>query len=483
MKKIDHNKMFPTGINEIDVSKKTIISIITGLKKILPAIIYEVRRNEMIIASFTDVINQDGNLLLRGYTPKGSSLYDLYSEYSPSGYHTESTHMLFSFLLAVAKASRIVRDKTGLFPSFLLNSVYYERYTETVGFLPFSLMEFLAKYRKVGEQNILFSSSGNIVYTPGRTGILRQKSERDHSQVDSFSQNDSQDAIPQKDDASRDEGAFSHVLARILYLFFSKNQKSKEQIIFDIRYFLPDAPPSLSDSIWNALHGKEVGISAFTGAPAPSGPVSTPSDSRIPFARRKELLSLKHSLLRFFARRKLLLIALLLVSGILFYLISDYFAHRNKIDYTAGLEPRQVVELYFTAVDGLKPDVLDSIFFRGAGKEIRNEVSRIYVMSRLENAFGNRIAKPEELEDRSFDEMIQEERQLKIYGLKNLEIQQMEDDAQPVFQAKYEKYLSAGEDIAVHSYREMIYLKQYKDHWYIIRTERVFIDGENNPPS
>jgi hypothetical protein len=57
-----------------------------------------------------------------------------------------------------------------------------------------------------------------------------------------------------------------------------------------------------------------------------------------------------------------------------------------------------------------------------------------------------------------------------------VEIQELCSGVNPIFHAKYKKYISAGEELSINSFEETIYLKEYNDHWYIIRIERKIAD-------
>jgi len=441
MKKIELTQMFHTGICESTVSKRTIISLISGLKRIIHDPIHCVTHGHISSTCFTEVINQEGCIFLSGFTPIGKSLFDLYLDYFPENYRSALTERCISAIVAVIKAAELLYRKIGFYPPFQLNSVYINREENSVIFLPHRIIDFLNLYKQDEEKKVLSVCSEGISGT---------------------------EPLKEKD--------FALCIARTLYLFFSKNQPVDGAGIFDITSFIPDAPRSISDNLWDILHRRNAELQdllAVLESPIDTT-ISHPS-SKIPFNRRKPFLVFKYSFSRFLAKRKIQILILLLVAGVLFYLVSDYFRHRVEIDYTLGLQPMQVVELYFQAVDELDIDVLEAVLYGRAGREIRNEVSRIYVMTKLEQSFARRIDEGQESDPGSG---LIHESPLDAYRIENLDILQMTNGELPVFKARYKKILITPESTSVYSYREMIYLKQYKDHWYIIKIERELINVE-----
>jgi len=441
MKKIELTHMFPTGICESAVSKRTIISLISGLKKILAEPIYCISGNKITRTFFTGVVNHEGCVFLSGFTPNGISLHDLYIEFFLNGYYSELTGRLIFTLNAIIKAAKLVYHETGFYPSFQLNSVYIDLDRNLVIFLPSRIMDYLNRHRMTGEKEPFTLCTENISGTE-----------------------------------QLDEKDFTFCIARTLYLFFTKNQPVGELGLFDITSFVPDASRSVADILWNILHGRTGDLKDLqTVLESYNGTSISPPPARIPLNRRRSYLLLKYSVSRFLAKRKMLLLILVLVAAVLSYLIGDYLRHRDKKDYTLGLQPLQVVELYFKAVDELNLDLLDAVFYRRAGKKIKDEVSRVYVMTKLEHAFGKRF---DERQESTSSDSIDPESPLETYGIEDLTILQMSNGDQPIFQANYKKFLSAGETTSVYTYRETIYIKQYRDHWYIIKTERELINRE-----
>ncbi len=69
---------------------------------------------------------------------------------------------------------------------------------------------------------------------------------------------------------------------------------------------------------------------------------------------------------------------------------------------------------------------------------------------------------------------------VKIYYLKDIEIGKIEDYENPTFFVKYTKVLNTGDEKTVYSIKETIYLKEYRDHWYITEINRI-LDQTNTP--
>jgi len=434
--------MFHTGICENTVSKRTIISVITGLKNLLSERIYTVTQSSVKESSFSEVVNREGCIFLKDFEVHGASLFDLYKSFTSSNFFSEDTKHFLVVLHQIIKASELISSNTGSYPSLLLNSVFIDEEGGNIVFLPHKLIEFLNKYRDVEEQLILF-------YPLERPSGVSPSHQHD----------------------------LTLSLARILYLFFSKNQKSKDSVILDISNFMNNTPRVLCDAIWKILYGKKFGLETFNKLiysmiRKEKGNVR----EKIPLARKRKVALFKYSLKQFFIKKRTLLIIIVVLVTVLSYLFMDYFSHRKKIDYTIGLEPRQVVELYFQAVDTLDMDMLDSVFYKRTGREIKDEVSRIYVMSRLEQTVGTRIVKPEELEEEDLRNLSSQDQKIKIYGIEDVEIQELSSGVNPIFHTKYKKYISAGEELSIYSLEETIYLKEYNDHWYIIRIERKIAD-------
>jgi hypothetical protein len=202
----------------------------------------------------------------------------------------------------------------------------------------------------------------------------------------------------------------------------------------------------------------------------------------LPFLRRASLLRFRYAFLRFLSIRKKILVIALILLGIGAYLVFDYLKSVDKKDYTAGLDAHQVVELYFKGVDELDLAVIDAVFSRGAGREIKNEISTLYVTTRMHQAFGEKSLNQNEgeIEARPEQPVDAHLGKTQSYGIKDLIIEREKNDESPVFTARYKKFLSSGNKDTVYSIQETIYLKKIDERWYIIKTERTLLNNQHS---
>jgi hypothetical protein len=445
MKKINNQSMFHTGICEDAISKRTVISAISGIKKLLNEPIYTVSNRGVIKSSFSEVSNLQGCVVISGFSVSGITLLDMYKKYESSDSLSENTRYFLTILSDIIDASETLQRNTGFYPKIVLNGIYIDKDKDQFIFLPSVLVELLNKYIGVDEKQII-------------NYLFDKKSEQ----------------------INEDEFIFVKSLGKLVYLFFSKDIKSKTDNIFDIGNIVNDIPRIFADTIWNLLQGKQVELREFKDAVIGALNSHDSTIEKIPFGRRKSVLTLKYSLGGFFQNRKRLIVAIIVLAGIFSYLLYDSFSNRNRIDHTAGLNAEQIVELYLYGIDTLELDIVDSVFYKRAGKEIKNELSTLYVMLKFELAFGNVLIGPEEIDEGDLsgttDKALQGK---KVYGLEDIEIQKIVNGDEPTFSATYKRILSAGDEINVYSIVETLKLKQFKDRWYIIRSDRKIINTSN----
>jgi hypothetical protein len=149
---------------------------------------------------------------------------------------------------------------------------------------------------------------------------------------------------------------------------------------------------------------------------------------------------------------------------------------RHKTELPPGLTPRQVVDLYYKAVDELDLDLIDSLFYKHAGKKIKDELSTLYVMLRMEQAFGQKLVTPDEnINSNSVPQ------RSKVYGIRNLHIESRGTSENPVFFATYTRVLSTEGKLYKSSIEETIYLQYINDRWYITKSERKVTDSTHPP--
>jgi hypothetical protein len=190
--------------------------------------------------------------------------------------------------------------------------------------------------------------------------------------------------------------------------------------------------------------------------------------SSVPLMKKKAVVFFKTRLHSFLTRRWKLLLTIMILAGAGVYLLSDALSSRNRVDYTAGLSPRQVVDLYYRATNDLDLDVIDAVFYKRSGKKIRDELSSLYVMLKMETAFGKTLVHPEDIKVQGY----QPERH-SVFGILGLDLQQTGNDDHPIFHAQYRRVISSGEELYQYSVQETIYLEYLDDHWYITKSDRT----------
>ncbi len=440
--------MYHTGICDESLSTRTAIHALSELKHLIRENVRTVTGKRIIEDSFKEVVKQKGCIYLRGIEIRGISLSDIYREQQSNSFYSDVTKNILNIVVSIIDAAIILKEKTGRYPSLLLHGIFIDSTAKSVMFFPEKLSEFISKYRTDSEQQLL-------------SFCMRKRGR----------------SVPET------EGHISIAFGRLVYLFFTKNRQLSEDHIYDIRSYVKDTPEDFANLIWHLLRGKSVHIHELRCAIVEKiDETSTDSKVSLPLFRRVSLLRFRYAFLRFLSTRKKLLIVFFLVAGIFTYLVTDLLKSVDTQDYTAGLDAKQVVELYFKAVDELDINVIDAVFARGAGKEVKNEISTLYVTTRMNQAFGpgNVNQGEEALEDRSAPSTDAQQTGTQIYGIRDLVIEKKETGESPVFVARYEKFLSNGNKDTVYSIQEMIYLKKIDDRWYIISTERTLLNDQHS---
>jgi hypothetical protein len=450
MKKSDSNRMYFTGIRETDSSKQTMIYVISGLKSHLAEKIYTVTGLEISISTFNDVVNRDGKLYLSGPEIVGSSLYKLYQDFIENSFLSDGVTKYLKIFRELIKAEEVLERETGSYHPLLLNSILYNSENNSFIFLPIKFIDFLNKYRDPDLQGILYFCV-------------------DHN--------------PKK--PTSDESVFSQSLARLVYLHFIKMRGDKkgsvrQEPVFYLSDLIDDVPWLFSDVVWDVMHQKNTGLHWIVNLIDDTiGGNFSESQSGVPvfrkFFRNSSLIIFFNSLKGLFERRKKLIILIVILIGISAYMFRDYISENRKIDYTAGLNAGQVVELYYKALNDLDLEIVDFVFYKRAGKKIKTELSSLYVILKISQIYGQGSVDTEKLNGRD-----DESQSGKAYYLKNIEISESGDSENPIFFVDYIKVLNTGDENTVYSIKETIYLKEYRDHWYITEINRI-IDQPKTP--
>lgn len=439
--------MYHTGICDESLSTRTAIHALSELKRLIHEKVYTVTRTGATEGSFSEVTNQNGCINLYGVTISGASLSELYDEYQSDRFFSDSTKKFLNVILSLIDAALLMKEKTGRYPSLFLHGVFVDSERMSVTFLPEKLSEFVSKYRPDSEQQLL--------------SFCVSKARRS---------------------TAAGEDHISKAFGRLVYLFFTKDHPPVDNI-YDVRSFMRDTPGEFANLIWRLLRGKPVSLNDLRNSIEESiEETSSHSEGSLPLFRRASLLRFRYAFLRFLYIRKKILIIALVVLGIGVYLVSDYLKSVDKKDYTAGLDAQQVVELYFKAVDELDINVIDAVFSRGAGREVKNEISTLYVTTRMNQTFGaGRLNHEEgEIEELSEEHTDAHHGETQSYGIKDLVIEKKKNNESPVYVARYKKFLSTGNKDTVYSIQETIYLKKIDERWYIIKTERAFLNEQQS---
>jgi len=424
-------KLFFTEICEQTHLRKNMLNAFSGLHSLLQEPGYIVEDKNVTCFTFSEVINSKGCLYLKGIEIKGESLQNLYTNFLPPHSFNYKFKIILNLVHRLIQAGLQINDKFGFFPSIILNGVYIDIQNNIIVFLPFAIINYINRFKDLDNQRVLFY-------------CINQK----------------------KLKTKMDETAFTESVSYLIYLFITKQEKIDENPVLDIKNLVPDVPQLLSNALWNNLHHKIIPLKEFYSIIEESIKREPEKEKKgLPFHRTKIFILFRHKILNTFRKRGKLILVLIIIIFIFSYFSIDYINTRQRIDYTAGLNPGEVVKLYFNALEDLKLDIVEYIFHRRANRDIINELSTLYVMNRL-----NQVYIPETTESPSSMENID------IYNIQNLEIKQISNDKLPIFSARFIKVINSGEKISKYREEQLIYLKQYNNNWYIIKVNREIVE-------
>jgi hypothetical protein len=323
-----------------------------------------------------------------------------------------------------------------------MNGVYVDAESGAITYLSQNLSEFLSAYLSEEERK-------TILFIAGRRG-------------DRGPSSGTVSVLP--GDRSGGESVFAESCARFIYYFFTGEKGGLDSPVYFLADRVPGFPSPLSDLVWDAMHGKPAALEALLrtcGLP-PLEPAACPEGKafvKVPLRKRKGYLDLRHALGALLTSKWKLILLILLIGGVLAYVFVDFGAKKGSTNYTSGLAPRGVIELYYTAMNRLDLDVLQSLFFRRAGREVLNEMSTLYVMSKLSQIYGGRYRPAEGGEPSS------------ILSVEDLHIEQVSDGEKPVFHARYKKMINTGEKRTEYLINEIVSLGRVKDRWTILSVQ------------
>lgn len=167
----------------------------------------------------------------------------------------------------------------------------------------------------------------------------------------------------------------------------------------------------------------------------------------------------------------------LLVGSLVFSILSNALAP----PVTVGMEPREVVELYYTSITELDHDAIEDCVTDGAGKATVTEATNLYVLSRMrlgqEGTTG--FVPAQQWKDADQPDL---EPQYHVYGIADLDIRKLDTAA---FVATYEKWEQAteetrydvlpGSNSVAYERTERLYLRKLEKHenWAIYQIDRI----------
>ncbi len=447
---VRHTGLYCTGICEPLFSKRTIVTALTMLKAVVRKKGYTVSGSTVCVYAFDEVTTLNGCVCISGPAVRGKKLYDLYREFRPDSSFYGTYSAILKVVHTVMNAADAVRRSTGYYPPLLLNAIYYDEVSGAVTFVPFQVIDSINRHHGTQLQSILYSCCP-------ATGIPNAAVEASKS-------------LSPKDIYGTEQ-AFMWGMARMIYLFFTARisaQNGASDIY--LQNFIRDIPRPLADSVWNILRGRQSGsLKKAVDESIESAPAAGAAN-RIPLFKREKTTFILNKTGHILKHRWKLIAIVLVCAGIGFYLVTDMISGRKRPDITAGLSPREVVELYYKATEDLNLDVIDSLFYKRAGKKIKDELSTLYVMLRMEQAFGEKLVKPGETIDRS-----KVPQGYKVFGIKDLKIENRGSPDNPVFFATYTRVLSSEGALYESKIEETIYLQKINDRWYITKSVRKII--------
>ncbi len=449
-----YSGLYCTGICESSFSKRTLINALTLLKDAVKKEGYTVSGETVTPYSFDEVMNLKGCVYIRGRRAGGKTLYDLYREFKPDTSFYGTYMDILKIIQAILNAALAVQRHTGSYPPLLLNSIYFDDTSGSITFLPFSVIDSINRHH--GEQ------LQAILYTCCADGDINDGDINDGDTNTSRSISSTQENIHEK--------AFNWGAACLIYLFFTSGEPIQNIYIY-LQNIIPDIPCTLADAVWNILR-KKTNVSLKPINESIESVPGTDEGYRIPLFKRKSTTFLLHKMGNFLMHRWKLIAICMICAGIGFYLISDLVSGSKKPDITAGLTPREVVELYYSATEDLNLDVIDSLFYKKAGKRIKDELSTLYVMLRMEQAYGEKLVKPDENLDNS-----KVPQGYKVFGIKDLKIESRGTLDNPVFFTTYTRVLSSEGTMYESGIEETIYLQKINERWYITKSVRTIVSS------
>ena len=181
-------------------------------------------------------------------------------------------------------------------------------------------------------------------------------------------------------------------------------------------------------------------------------------------------------------RRTLIISLIIIISGaVLGSIMKNVFAPRQTHGYT----PIEVVKTFYNSMNTLDSQKIGDCVIDRAGKEEVNEVTNLYVISRVSIGYGGK--------SNIMSAVVWNKKgrpplkpPLSVYGVLDLDIKALNPEPEPVFLAEYHKWMPVSEDENTGNTKPMLkkayqgfavtdklYLKKDRSDWVIYRIERL----------
>ncbi len=452
-----------TEICEEEYSKQTIANIIFKLKPAIEKPIITVKDGKIYESKFSSITNSAGCIALEGGNISGVSLFNYFLEYKNSGLDSKKSEELLELLIEVSSAVQLVKREKNYFPKLYLNSVFIDRKTNSVSFIPVEIASTLHDYIK-GEARIINGFCVDNLLAP--------------------------------ESVSEDETVKSLVI--LLYLgyllsykktestFKKKTVEIKAKPVYYLKTLNPGAPKNLADYLWRILKKGQKStieqlISILQMAISASKEYKYKEDlkrEKIPFLRGKKWVDFSFNLKNTIYHRWKFLIIVSIIAGFFIYIVGDIIYRSTLSKITEGMSPEEVVQLYVKALKDLDVETINDIFYKRTGKQVFKEVSSLFVIKRMTQIYGFRWITSNQLKNMDIKNLKKIPKNANIYAILNVKVEKVSDKTQPVFRLTYKKILSNEDNIDIYEYSENLTLIKIKGRWYIGKFKRRLLKHE-----
>ncbi len=434
------DNIIKTNICEETHSKNTIASIILKLKPLLNKPIFIVENGKVKKDFFSNITNKNGCIILENGDIKGKSLLDQILTAKEDVTFLKNKKDVFELILNILNAFKIVHKETGKYPHFYLNGIFYDSNSKSVTFLPEDVSSLLHDYLPENLKNI----NGFCI----------------KSTIKSFPDSESE---------------LIEYVAFLLYLIFniiSGKSDVKRYPIYDLRDIVPEINPELSKCLWKIMRReKKVSLEYFKNLIELSK--NYKKTTKTPLLKRKKLIDFTFKTKIFLQHRWKFLIIITIIAGVFLYTIGDIIYKSTLSKITENLTPKQVIELYIEAIKNLDVETINQIFYRRAGKTVFKEVSTLFVIKRMTQAYGIKWLDSSQIKDLDLKHLPDN---VRIYAINNVRIKEIDSSKKPLFTVEYTKIISSEDSIDIYHFKEWLSLIKIKNRWYIGKYTRKLLD-------